>query len=287
MQCDEGFDNDAGLCYKKCGDNAHGIGPVCWGMCNGKFPHRCGFGCATDKDACSKVILNQISSSVQFGVNVAVLAASAAIVVATAGAAAPALAVASNALRTAGREAVAMLSSNQAGKQVAMQAETQIIQQLTKNLAINRVNGLIEGKAALKSVASEVAKGGQKAGSVNLKGALVKDTASAPLDHGAGFVKTGAVWATGKMGANVGGAATGAMVGILAAAGLNAAEMEESRQKISDHLTASTNMTASQINQTSTALVEHANGGKNIDWSFLDITGVASVARAFKSSRCN
>lgn len=35
--CPEGQENDAGLCYDKCRENYHGVGPVCWGVCPAGF----------------------------------------------------------------------------------------------------------------------------------------------------------------------------------------------------------------------------------------------------------
>lgn len=51
---------DAGLCYKACGVNDTGVGPVCWQACPASHPITCAAGCATDSDACDAALADQI-----------------------------------------------------------------------------------------------------------------------------------------------------------------------------------------------------------------------------------
>jgi len=60
--CGDGFENDAGLCYKNCDNGYDGIGPVCWGGGNPPGWVNCGFGSAKDKAACDWALVDQVLS---------------------------------------------------------------------------------------------------------------------------------------------------------------------------------------------------------------------------------
>jgi hypothetical protein len=61
MNCPSHLTYDAGLCYERCREYFHGVGPVCWGE-----PPRgwvdCGMGAAKDSTTCANTILDEISS---------------------------------------------------------------------------------------------------------------------------------------------------------------------------------------------------------------------------------
>jgi hypothetical protein len=65
------------LCYKPCNSTYNGVGPVCWGQCGGDYPTPCGAGCAVSSEACTKAIINQVSSVAEFSYNIGMLASSA------------------------------------------------------------------------------------------------------------------------------------------------------------------------------------------------------------------
>jgi hypothetical protein len=98
LECKEGHDNNVGLCYPKCREHYSGVGPVCWGQCSGSTPHRCALGwfvisndSAASKDACKTHLKAQFAAVGVLAINVAVIAASAALIVGTFGTAAPAV----------------------------------------------------------------------------------------------------------------------------------------------------------------------------------------------------
>ena len=91
--------------------------------------YQCGAGCASSKSACKKESYEQFSASLQFGINVAILIAEAAMVVMSAGTAAPALLAANEGLvaaetaATAGRAGVASAEVAEAGAVAAKTAQ--------------------------------------------------------------------------------------------------------------------------------------------------------------------
>lgn len=50
--CQPDQDQDAGLCYPRCGNGYVGVGPVCWRSCPQEFPINCGAACAKSMEAC-------------------------------------------------------------------------------------------------------------------------------------------------------------------------------------------------------------------------------------------
>ena len=75
-QCAEGYEMDAGLCYRQCGENADRVGPLCWGTCPAGWVS-CGMGCAKDKAACEAAVRDQVLTVVDATVSIALLAATA------------------------------------------------------------------------------------------------------------------------------------------------------------------------------------------------------------------
>ncbi|MFN7919619.1 MAG: RICIN domain-containing protein [Bryobacteraceae bacterium] len=94
--CPAGQQYDAGLCYPQCPTGSSGVGPVCWGQCNGSFPTGCGAACAKSASACAFSIIDQVQSTADVVLNVASL-------VVTAGAATPAIQAARLAAKQAGK----------------------------------------------------------------------------------------------------------------------------------------------------------------------------------------
>lgn len=75
--CDSDRENDAGLCYVRCGDTFYGVGPVCWKRCSGSTSTECGAACASDTNACVSKIFEQIVSVLQVAENVVEIVATA------------------------------------------------------------------------------------------------------------------------------------------------------------------------------------------------------------------
>lgn len=75
-QCADGYEMDAGLCYRQCGENADRVGPLCWGTCPAGWVS-CGMGCAKDQAACDTAVRDQVLSVVDATVSIALLAATA------------------------------------------------------------------------------------------------------------------------------------------------------------------------------------------------------------------
>jgi hypothetical protein len=71
MKCKEGEAYDAGLCYKPCKDNYHGVGPVCWQDCPSTQPVNCGAGCATHGNQCADKTIKQVLAPLDVALNVA------------------------------------------------------------------------------------------------------------------------------------------------------------------------------------------------------------------------
>lgn len=63
MHCKKDQVEDAGLCYKPCAANFHGVGPVCWQECAGDFTDDCAAMCVKNTGACVANIL-EISTDV-------------------------------------------------------------------------------------------------------------------------------------------------------------------------------------------------------------------------------
>jgi hypothetical protein len=71
MKCKEGEAYDAGLCYKPCKENYHGVGPVCWQDCPSTQPVNCGAGCATHANQCADKTIKQVFAPLEVALNVA------------------------------------------------------------------------------------------------------------------------------------------------------------------------------------------------------------------------
>ena len=61
---------DAGLCYKKCGSEFNGVGPICLKTCTGSTGIDCGAACASSRQACAAKIFEQIVSVLQVAENI-------------------------------------------------------------------------------------------------------------------------------------------------------------------------------------------------------------------------
>ncbi|WP_425420440.1 discoidin domain-containing protein [Phaeodactylibacter xiamenensis] len=64
--CEDGKENNAGLCYKLCRDGFKGVGPVCWEVTcpyvNGTEWTDCGAGCAQSTNTCATAIIDMTVS---------------------------------------------------------------------------------------------------------------------------------------------------------------------------------------------------------------------------------
>lgn len=78
MDCTSGFEKNAGLCYKPCGDKTTGVGPVCWGGPPTGWVE-CGMGAAKDSYTCGSIIFDQVSAVGNMALSIATLGSSAAI----------------------------------------------------------------------------------------------------------------------------------------------------------------------------------------------------------------
>lgn len=68
--CNDGKENDTGLCYQPCKNAYSGVGPVCWNTCPNGYVN-CGVGCATSSNHCASVIVDQVSSPIVLAANAA------------------------------------------------------------------------------------------------------------------------------------------------------------------------------------------------------------------------
>jgi len=59
------------LCFTPCKTGYKGVGPLCWGQCNGYYGFKCGLLCVENQSECSNFILNLASSAVNDAQNVA------------------------------------------------------------------------------------------------------------------------------------------------------------------------------------------------------------------------
>ena len=98
-ECAASQQKDVGLCYDRCTAGSTGVGPVCWGSCNGDFPVNCGAACAKSSSACVFSIFDQVNSTIDLVLNVADL-------IATGGEAGPELKMAESQARNAGKRAL-------------------------------------------------------------------------------------------------------------------------------------------------------------------------------------
>mgnify|MGYP000090622399 FL=1 len=73
--CESGMEKDGALCYKPCGDNSDGVGPVCWVNCPKDWV-ACGAGCAKDSGACAAATADQVLSVFDAVVSTALTVAS-------------------------------------------------------------------------------------------------------------------------------------------------------------------------------------------------------------------
>lgn len=71
MHCKETQQYDAGLCYKPCRKNYHGVGPMCWQNCPDTQPFGCGAGCAASKGHCAGQTIKQVFAPLELALNVA------------------------------------------------------------------------------------------------------------------------------------------------------------------------------------------------------------------------
>lgn len=61
LQCPEDEDQDwytFGLCYPKCGEDAEGLGPLCWDECKGNYPATGGPLCCKNRGLCHSELYN-------------------------------------------------------------------------------------------------------------------------------------------------------------------------------------------------------------------------------------
>jgi len=65
MSCGGGMEYDAGLCYRRCPSNTHGVGPVCWGKCTGDKPVNGGAICCKDHRTCGTKIIKLTTSTLK------------------------------------------------------------------------------------------------------------------------------------------------------------------------------------------------------------------------------
>lgn len=68
--CPTGYENQAGLCYKKCSAGYYGVGPVCWANIPSGWVD-CGMGAATSTETCASTVFSQVSSVFMLAANLA------------------------------------------------------------------------------------------------------------------------------------------------------------------------------------------------------------------------
>lgn len=79
LQCPAGYLPDetggpAGLCYVKCDNKFHGVGPVCWQNCPPGWTD-CGAGCATTQIDCASKTIDQVLSPILLAASIATFGA--------------------------------------------------------------------------------------------------------------------------------------------------------------------------------------------------------------------
>lgn len=127
--CPGGQVNDAGLCYSQCPAGSTGVGPVCWGNCSGTYSTGCGAACAKSVSACTFSIINQVQSVTDVALNITSL-------IATAGAAAPALQAARLTAKTLGKRVL----TAQTRSAFKVQAENAIKASLQASRRLNKIS---------------------------------------------------------------------------------------------------------------------------------------------------
>ena len=75
MDCEDGLEYDAGLCYKKCDSGFYGVGPVCWANTPASWI-ACGMGAAANAQACAETVFDQVTSIGNMALNIATAGAS-------------------------------------------------------------------------------------------------------------------------------------------------------------------------------------------------------------------
>ena len=70
--CGATREDDAGLCYPRCRDGFHGVGPVCWQNCDPSWTN-CGAGCAKSPMQCGIAVSDQVFSALVIAANIATL----------------------------------------------------------------------------------------------------------------------------------------------------------------------------------------------------------------------
>ncbi len=130
MKCKEGQAYDAGLCYKPCRENYHGVGPVCWQDCPRTQPVNCGAGCAAHSSHCVGQTISQVLAPLEVASNVAMA-------VTTGGTANVAVNAAKASAKTAAKttgKAVAKESIKNSTKTIASEMMPEIRAKLNKKL---------------------------------------------------------------------------------------------------------------------------------------------------------
>jgi hypothetical protein len=130
MKCKKGQAYDAGLCYKPCKENYHGVGPVCWQDCPGTHPVNCGAGCATHASQCADKTIRQVLAPLEVALNVAMA-------VTTGGSGNAAVNAAKASAKTAAKaasKAVAKETIRKSTKTIAREMLPDIRRKLTKKL---------------------------------------------------------------------------------------------------------------------------------------------------------
>lgn len=130
MKCKKGQAYDAGLCYKPCKENYHGVGPVCWQDCPGTQPVNCGAGCATHASQCADKTIRQVLAPLEVALNVAMA-------VTTGGSGNAAVNAAKASAKTAAKsasKAVAKETIRKSTKTIAREMLPDIRRKLTKKL---------------------------------------------------------------------------------------------------------------------------------------------------------
>ncbi|MEZ5347372.1 MAG: hypothetical protein R2681_17635 [Pyrinomonadaceae bacterium] len=95
MKCAPGMEFNQGLCYNACPSGYRGIGPACWQQCSGTFGTNCGALCARSAAACKSAVIEMVVKTGVMTLNVSAL-------IASAGAAGPAVAVGQQVAKSVG-----------------------------------------------------------------------------------------------------------------------------------------------------------------------------------------
>ncbi len=76
MVCPSDKEKDAGLCYYKCGQGFHAVGPVCWMSCPESTPVSSGMLCCDTEATCAFATIGMVTSVLSSVLSVASLVAS-------------------------------------------------------------------------------------------------------------------------------------------------------------------------------------------------------------------